>query len=273
VRTEADAALLTLIPFFNGTIIEVTIAGIEAQGRASVASGLVVSGHVFRRAAEMSRKQTRLQPLKFRILKRPQLSVETSVISVTDLPAVSAARSFGMSIPSRNASATSITASQGTFFLTSSVAGKRNLLQSDRSARLFIDVLYHYRAQGNYLLHAFVVMPDHFHVLLTLGSELSVERATQLIKGGFAFRGGRAFGFKAPFWQKGFSEGRIYYFHHFARVGEYIAQNPVRRELVQTPQDYAYSSSHPGFSLDEPPQRLKPSRSLPTLVGTSEDVP
>ena len=178
-----------------------------------------------------------------------------------------------MSIPTRHASPANITAAQRTFFVTSSVAGKRNLLQSNRSARLFLDILYHYRSQGNYSLHAFVVMPDHFHVLLTLGSEISIERAIQLIKGGFAFRAGRAFGFKSPFWQKGFSEVRIYDFQHFAKVVDYIAQNPVRRGLAKTPQDYAYSSSHPGFVLDEPPQRLKPSRMLPTLVGTSQDVP
>ena len=195
---------------------------------------------------------------------RAQISAEMSVTSVTFFPAVFRTKSFGMSIPSRNASAASITASQRTFFVTSSVAGKRNLLQSERSARLLLDVLYHYRLQRHYLLHALVVMPDHFHVLLTLGSEISVERAAQLIKGGFAFRAGRAFGFKSPFWQKGFSEVRIYDSEHFARVVEYIAQNPVRRGLAKAPQHYCYCSSYPGLELDEPPQRLKPVRSLPT---------
>ena len=69
-----------------------------------------------------------------------------------------------MSIPVRRADPANITCDLGTFFVTSSISDKRNLLQSDRSARLFIDVLYHYRSENKLLLHGFVVMPDHFHV-------------------------------------------------------------------------------------------------------------
>jgi len=52
-------------------------------------------------------------------------------------------------------------------------------------------------------------MPDHFHVLITLGAEMTVEKAVQFIKGGFSFRAGRELGFRAPVWQKGFSEIRV----------------------------------------------------------------
>ncbi len=149
--------------------------------------------------------------------------------------------------------------------------GKRNLLQSHRSAQLFIDVLYHYRSQGKYRLHAFVVMPDHFHVLITVGQKISIERAVQFIKGGFAFRAGKELGFIAPVWERGFSEVRVYDSEAFAGVREYIAQNPVKRRLAEMPREYPYSSSH-GFELDEGPQGLKPGRGR-WLDGTSEDVP
>jgi len=69
-----------------------------------------------------------------------------------------------MAIPIRHADPENVAAGARTFFVTSSIAGKRNLLQSDRSARLFIRVLYDYCAQGKFRLHEFVVMPDHFHV-------------------------------------------------------------------------------------------------------------
>jgi putative transposase len=71
------------------------------------------------------------------------------------------------------------------YFITASTFQKRNLLQSDRMAQLFIKVLLHYRQQGNYLLHAFAVMPDHFHLLIT--PVVTLERALQLIKGDFHF--------------------------------------------------------------------------------------
>ncbi len=69
------------------------------------------------------------------------------------------------------------------YFITASAAGKRPLLQSNRMAGLLVDVLYHYRREKKYLLHEFVVMPNHFHLLLT--PEITLERALQLIKGAF----------------------------------------------------------------------------------------
>ena len=163
-----------------------------------------------------------------------------------------------MSIPFRNADPSRIVASDRTFFITSSTCNKQALLQTDRSARLLIDVLYHYRKQKKYLLHEFVIMPDHFHLLISVGAEMTVEKAVQFIKGGFAFRAGRELGFRAPFWQKGFSEVRVTSAEALSGIRAYIQSNPVKRFLAKAPTDYQYSSAHPGFELDALPQRLKP---------------
>ena len=47
---------------------------------------------------------------------------------------------------------------QGTYFITASTYLKQNLLQTERMARLFLDVLQHYWTQEKYLLHEFVIM-------------------------------------------------------------------------------------------------------------------
>jgi len=151
-----------------------------------------------------------------------------------------------------------VTANSRTFFVTSSIAGKRNLLQSDRSAQLFIRVLYEYRKQGKFRLHEFVVMPDHFHVLLTVEAGMTIERAVQFIKGGFAFRAGREFGFRAPAWQRGFHDERVWNAAGFEGMRDYIHDNPVKRGLVTEPTEYPYSSASGRFALDPPPQGLKP---------------
>ena len=105
-------------------------------------------------------------------------------------------------------------------------------------------------------------MTDHFHALITLGPEITIERAVQFVKGGFAFRAGKELGFKAPVWQRGFSEVRVYDSVAIARFKEYIAQNPVKRGLAKTPEECLYSSAHGGFDLDEVPQGLKAPSSL-----------
>jgi putative transposase len=160
-----------------------------------------------------------------------------------------------MSIPPRRADPRHIVAAARTFFVTSSTHEKRNLLQSDRAAELFLKVLYEYRAQGKYWLHEFVVMPDHFHLLLTLNSEISIERAVQFIKGRLAFRASRELRIK-PLWQKGFSEVRICDGRAYARMREYIHYNPVKRRLTPSPEQYPFSSACRGFALNPPPAGL-----------------
>jgi putative transposase len=177
-----------------------------------------------------------------------------------------------MSIPGRHAGPRQIVANDRTFFVSSSIWEKRNLLQSIRSAELFMNVLYGYRQQGKIRLHEFVVMPEHFHLLITIGSSISIERAVQLVKGGFAFRAARELGLRPPVWQKGFSESRVTDEHGFAEVRNYIRQNPVARHLVARPEEYPFSSAWPGQELDPPPQRLKPVE-FTSAVGTPEGVP
>lgn len=141
--------------------------------------------------------------------------------------------------------------------MTASTLGKRSLLQSSRTAELFIRTLYEYRAQGKYRLHEFVVMPDHIHILLTVDADITIERAVQLIKGGFSFRAGREFGIKAPFWQKGFSEVRVFDSDAFENQSQYIRNNPVEAHLARKAEGYPYSSVQV-TGLDPMPEGLKP---------------
>ena len=67
-----------------------------------------------------------------------------------------------MSIPKRHSSPENIKSRQRTFFVTTSTDGKRGLLQTERMAMLLIDVMFHYRNQGEYKLHEFVVMRKSF---------------------------------------------------------------------------------------------------------------
>jgi putative transposase len=143
-----------------------------------------------------------------------------------------------------------------TYFITSSTFQKQSLFQSERMAKLFIEVLQHYRTQEKYLLHEFVLMPNHFHLLIT--PTLTLERALQFIKGGFSFRAKKELGFGAKVWEKSFYDRRVRDMRDYQAVREYIRLNPVKRNLVTLAEDYLYSSAHPVFALDAVPQRLKP---------------
>jgi putative transposase len=111
-------------------------------------------------------------------------------------------------------------------------------------------------------LHEFVLMPDHFHLLLTPAQSITLERAMQFIKGGFSYRVGKELELKMEIWERGYVDHRIRDLNDFVRHVEYIRRNAVEGGLAGAPADYRYSSAHPGFDLDPIPQGLKPESSV-----------
>lgn len=127
-----------------------------------------------------------------------------------------------------------------TFFVTTNTSLGQRLLQSERNAMLLIDVLRSYVARRKFQLHDFVVMPNHVHLLITVHGDMTIERALQLIKGGFSFRLRKELGYSGEVWQRGFSEVRVRDRQSFLRYRHYIAQNPVRARLVDSPERFPY---------------------------------
>ena len=144
----------------------------------------------------------------------------------------------------------------GTYFVTAATWERRSLFGSDPWAKLFLKTLYEYRATGKYLLHEFVLMPDHFHLIIT-PLDVPLERALQFIKGGFSFRAGRGLASAFEIWQKGFTDHRIRDAADYDRCREYILMNPVRARFCVEPGQYPYSSASSARVLDDVPQRLK----------------
>lgn len=143
-----------------------------------------------------------------------------------------------------------------TFFVTSSTWGRRSLFQSERMARLFVDVLSGYRTQDRYLLHEFVLMPNHFHGLMSVPPGITIERAAQPIKGGFSYRAKKELGFQGEIWQRGFSDEYIFDAFGYWTRHEYIRQNPVRVGLVQNPEERPYCSAGSEVEIDPMPPHL-----------------
>ena len=114
----------------------------------------------------------------------------------------------------------------------------RHLLQSDRSAAVLVDVLRSCVAAGRFRVIDFVIMPDHVHLLISVGPGISIERAMQFIKGGFSYRLRRDLGCMGEVWQRGFSDVRVEGEESLRRHREYIAQNPVRAGLVREGEEF-----------------------------------
>jgi putative transposase len=141
----------------------------------------------------------------------------------------------------------------GTYFVTFPTWQRRRLFVVESYARLFLKTLYGYRRQGRFELHAFVLMPEHVHLLLTPATDVTLERSIQFIKGGYSHTLGAVLGRKGEVWQRGFTDHRIRNAEDYDAHRVYIHENPVKRGLVEHAQDYRYCSAYPGFKLDSWP--------------------
>jgi putative transposase len=124
-------------------------------------------------------------------------------------------------------------------------------------AEILVQRILACRDKGAYQLHEFVVMPNHFHLLLTPGETTSLEKAMQLIKGGSSREIRQQTGNKMEIWQVGFHDWTIRDGKDYqAKVG-YIYMNPVRARLVEQPKDWSFGSASGKFSLEPAPEKFK----------------
>jgi REP-associated tyrosine transposase len=145
----------------------------------------------------------------------------------------------------------------GTYFVTTQTWGRRGLFQADELAKLLVDTLFHYKNQGKYLLHEFVVMPNHFHAIITPRG-ITLERAMQFIKGGFSFRVRQTGRPNLEIWQDGYTDHRIRDVADYEKHVQYIRMNPVRARLCSKPEECPWSSAAFRNEIEPIPQGLKP---------------
>ncbi len=94
-------------------------------------------------------------------------------------------------------------------------------------------------------MHAFVVMPDHVHVLFTplrddVGEPYSLVEILQSLKGASAHSINKILGRSGPVWDEESFDHVLRRAEEFDSTVEYIRQNPVRRGLVALPEEYRW---------------------------------
>ena len=138
------------------------------------------------------------------------------------------------------------------YFVSTQTAGRKPFFRHERWAKLMLSTLNHYDGTG-YKLHAYVIMPDHLHLLITPFE--AIEKSVQLIKGGFSFRAKRELDWNGEIWQPGFTDHRIRDEEDWTETSGIHSQKSCRmRKLVEDAALYEFM----GFPDKEFPQGLKP---------------
>jgi putative transposase len=116
-------------------------------------------------------------------------------------------------------------------------------LRDARIARVVADALVHGESGRNfYQLRAWVVMPNHVHVLLRPMTSLPV--ITRWLKRSTARQANLILGRTGePFWQDESFDHRVRDEVELDRIVRYVEHNPVSAGLARDPRDWAWSSA------------------------------
>jgi REP element-mobilizing transposase RayT len=129
------------------------------------------------------------------------------------------------------------------YFVTTVLQGRPSLFTDLYLARTVIGVLRETQTAGLGIWLAWVVMPDHFHGLVSLTSKGNLSALMQRFKGASAREINRRLGHHGTCWQPAFYDHALRTGEDRIGVARYIVANPLRAGLVERLGDYPHWDS------------------------------
>ena len=129
------------------------------------------------------------------------------------------------------------------FFVTTNTVDRTPLFAAEASVLLLTQVIAEVRHETKFRLHAWVLMPDHIHMVLSTPNVVAVGDVMRLVKGRFANRHNRQTERCGSVWQSRFHERALRNDAALMRAIDYVHMNPVEAGLVERAEDYRWSSA------------------------------
>jgi putative transposase len=126
-----------------------------------------------------------------------------------------------------------------THFVTFSCYRRRPMLTANRTRRLFEYALERVRNVYQLRVYAYVIMPEHVHLLVSEPQRGILADALKSLKQGVARR---LIADADHFWQKRYYDFNVRNHPQFVEKIRYIHRNPVKRGLCARPEDWQWSS-------------------------------
>jgi putative transposase len=127
--------------------------------------------------------------------------------------------------------------------LTTNVEGRRPIFRDRAAARFLVEVIHEIAAEEAFQLIAYVVMPDHLHLVAWPRPPVTAGRVMKMIKGRFARRYQAERGQRGAFWQSRYHEEALQSDEALWAAVEYVHHNPVVAGLAENSIEYPWSSA------------------------------
>jgi putative transposase len=135
------------------------------------------------------------------------------------------------------------------FITTQTYRNQKFFLNKDR-AEIVIDYIYRAKEKMIDFLLAFVVMPEHFHLLIVPESKYSISQVMLFVKKGSSRVIHNKENTNGHLWAKRFFDRGIRSEQELFKTIEYIHNNPIKRGLAVDIGDYPFSSASSKLKTD-----------------------
>ena len=154
-------------------------------------------------------------------------------------------------------------------FLTTSCYRRQPLLGTPKRRDRFLNILEETRRKYRFVVHGYVVMPEHFHLLITEPEEGDPSVVMKVIKERFSRQLNRRLRklaavqdtlweqVREPVWQKRFYDFNVWSARKQMEKLRYMHRNPVKRGLVERPEQWKWSSFRAYFYGETGAVRVK----------------
>lgn len=138
--------------------------------------------------------------------------------------------------------------SESTYFITSVTHQRRKWFINNDLAQIVVDQWKHYSNAYEFILDAYCIMPDHYHVILNVGKKKTISQILHAVDSYTATRINQQVGnkTKVKIWQGGSWDEIIRTEKMYWQKIAYTLLNPWREGLIQEPLD-----SYPFSNIDE----------------------
>ncbi|GAW97699.1 MULTISPECIES: transposase [Colwellia] len=112
----------------------------------------------------------------------------------------------------------------------------------DRDRQYYLNKLQEYSQKFNVKIHAYVLMNNHVHLLLSPEEKFSVSLLMQSLGRSYVRYFNKSYKRSGTLWEGRFKSSLIDSENYFLIVSRYIELNPVRANMVEKPESYDWSS-------------------------------
>jgi putative transposase len=124
-------------------------------------------------------------------------------------------------------------------FVTFSCYRRLPYLDDDHARSTFLDILERTRKRHNFQIYGYVLMPEHVHLLLSEPPKAKLEDIFRTLK---TQTSRKLKGDRPQFWQRRYHDFNVFTQPKFREKLRYMHRNPVKRGLVENPEDWPWSS-------------------------------